>query len=62
MANYLIDVLFLVDIVVIFNSCFIDENLRLIEDRKAIACSYIKGWLAVDVLAIIPFDLMFGGE
>ena len=54
--DYIIDALFLIDILVIFNSAFYDEDVELIDDRKDIAISYIQGWFIVDLLAIIPFD------
>jgi hypothetical protein len=62
--DYIIDALFLIDILVIFNSAFYDEDVELIDDRKDIAISYIQGWFIVDLLAIIPFDQIInsGGD
>ena len=54
--DYVVDLLFLIDIVVIFQSAYYDEDVELIDDRKTIAKTYIKGWFMVDLLAIIPFD------
>lgn len=54
--DYIIDFLFLVDIIVIFNSAFYDEDVELVDNRKDIAIFYIQGWFIVDLLAIIPFD------
>ena len=56
------DVCFLLDIIIIFNKTIFDENFQIVTDRKIIAAQYIKGWFFVDVLAIIPFDLFFGGS
>ena len=39
--DYCIDFLFLLDIIVIFNSAFYDEDVELIDDRKEIAVFYI---------------------
>ena len=32
--------------------------MEMIQDRKAIAKAYLSGWFLVDILAIIPFDLL----
>ena len=55
---YLIDLLFLVDIFVIFNTAYQDEFFKLITDRKVIARNYLTGWFFIDIVAIIPFDLI----
>ena len=60
--NGFVDICFLLDIIIIFNKTIFDENFQIVIDRKIIAAQYIKGWFFVDVLAIIPFDLFFGGS
>lgn len=32
--------------------------MRFVTDRKVIAKDYLKGWFTIDLLSIIPFDLM----
>ena len=54
--------MFLCDIILIFNTSFFDEEFTLIQDRKSIALSYMSGWFSIDLVAIIPFDLLFGGN
>ena len=56
--HVVIDLFFFVDIIFNFNTAFMNEDLKLIESRKVIAEGYIKGWFAIDVIAIIPFNLM----
>lgn len=48
--------MFFIDILVIFNSAYYNDDSEIIDDRKAIAKAYARGWFVVDVLAIIPFD------
>ena len=55
--NYVVDILFLIDIIVIFNSAVYDENLNIIHDRATIAKIYLQGWFFIDLIAIIPFEL-----
>ena len=59
--NWVVDILFLIDIFVIFNSALIDEDLKILEDRLAIAKAYMSGFFIIDVIAIIPFDLLVNG-
>jgi len=50
--------MFLVDIIFIFNSAFNDDDFKLIDDRCKIAKNYLNSWFTVDLLAIIPFDII----
>ena len=45
------DAIFLLDIIINFNSAFYDENNLLIVDRKLIATRYLKSWFAIDLLS-----------
>ena len=57
-SNYIIDILFAIDILVIFNTAYYDDYFKVIESRKLIAKKYITGWFVIDFLAIFPFDLI----
>jgi hypothetical protein len=50
--------MFAIDTVLIFNTAFYDDNWELIDGRKLIAITYMKGWFLIDILAIVPFDLI----
>ena len=56
---YVIDTLFLVDILIVFNSVVLDEDFKTIDNRKTLAVNYIKGWFFLDVFAIFPFTEVF---
>ena len=59
MSYYLIDFLFMIDIIVIFFTTLSETDEQPeITDRKQIAISYLKGWFFVGLMAIFPFDLM----
>jgi hypothetical protein len=32
----------------------------LVDDRKIIAITYLKGWFTIDLIACIPFNLLMG--
>lgn len=61
-VNYTIDICFLIDIFVIFHSAFYDSEYLIVEDKKEIAHYYMTGWLCIDLLAIIPFDLLLSAS
>lgn len=56
--NYTIDILFGLDILVNFNLAYENEDFVTIDDRSKIAKEYLKGWFAIDFLAIVPFDIV----
>ena len=52
------DALFGIDIIVVFMSEYYDGDMNLISNHKLIAINYVKGWFFIDVLAIIPFEII----
>lgn len=57
-TNGVIDALFLMDMILMFVSVYYDDEMKLIDDRKRIAKNYLQGWFTVDLLAIVPFDVI----
>ena len=58
-VNNTIDLLFFIDILVIFFSAFYDdEQFRMVEDYSEIAINYLTGWFLIDTVSILPFDLI----
>ena len=56
-TNQTIDILFMIDIVVCFNTAFINiEDLSINRNRTQISKRYLKGWFTIDFIAIVPFD------
>ena len=53
-VNYLVDVLFGVDIIVNFFSAFEQRNHRTEIRFKQIVKNYLTGWFALDLLATFP--------
>jgi hypothetical protein len=54
--NLIVDTLFLIDVLVSFNTAYLDKNAILVDDRRAIACNYMKSWFLLDVSTSIPLD------
>jgi len=52
-----LDALFVLDILVSFNTGIIDQKtFFLISNRAKIACHYLKSWFIIDLLAVVPFE------
>lgn len=60
--DLIIDVLFAIDIIVIFNSAFYDADFQMIDDYGVIAVNYLKGWFFLDFLAVFPFNIMISSS
>lgn len=58
-VNMTIDTLFAIDIIIIFQSCYYDDEFVIVENRWMIAKEYLRGWFLVDLVAIVPFDSIF---
>ena len=54
--EWLVDILFGIDIFINFISAYEDRNAnKMIFDRKKIAVNYIKSWFILDLIACFPF-------
>ena len=60
-VNNIIDVFFLFDMIFSFTTAYTDEDFRVIDDRATIAKGYLKSWFLIDLLAILPFELIRRG-
>ena len=57
--NFIVDFSFFIDIMVTFNSAIINEaDYSIIDNRKQISLIYLTGWFWIDLLSIVPFDLI----
>jgi len=52
-----VDFIFVIDIFLTFFSAFYNHKFILIDKRPAIAWNYMKTWLIIDVVAVIPINL-----
>ena len=57
-VNYSVDLIFLTDMLLIFNTAFYDEDFKMVSHRGLIAITYLKGWFTIDLLAIFPIGLI----
>ena len=60
--NMTLDIIFAIDIIIVFLSSFYDDEFHLIDELRPIAVNYIRGWFIIDFVAIIPFDIILSGS
>ena len=60
--NLLIDIIFGLDIFIVFFTAFYDDDFQIVDNLKDIARNYILGWFLFDLLAIMPFDMLGPGN
>lgn len=56
--NYSVDCMFLIDMILCFNTAYYDEDFKMMQHRAVIAITYVKGWFFIDLLAIFPIGLI----
>ena len=56
--DYIVDVMFIIDIFINFRTTFVDVHDEVVSDPCRVAIHYMKGWFVVDLLAAIPFELL----
>lgn len=59
-VNNVVDVTFLIDILIMFRTTIVDDNLNEIRDPEIISRKYLRGKFTIDFLSTIPFDLFAG--
>ena len=57
-VDYIVDVMFIIDIFINFRTTFVDAKDEVVSDPFRVAVNYVKGWFLVDLLAAIPFELL----
>ena len=58
-TNRIVDVFFMLDIAILFRLQYVERDSGItITSRKQIAINYIKGFFAIDLLAVLPYYLI----
>ncbi|XP_046965187.1 potassium voltage-gated channel subfamily H member 8 isoform X4 [Vanessa cardui] len=61
-SDVVVEALFIIDIVLNFRTTFVSKKGEVVSDSKAIALNYIRSWFVVDLLAALPFDLLYASD
>ncbi|EFA05339.2 Potassium voltage-gated channel protein eag-like Protein [Tribolium castaneum] len=60
--DLIVDVTFIIDILINFRTTYVSGNDEIVSDPVRIAIHYLKGWFFIDLVAAVPFDLLFFGS
>ncbi len=60
--KFLVDVMFIIDILINFRTTFVNSNDEVVSHPGKIAVHYFRGWFLIDLVAAIPFDVLFFGS
>ncbi|XP_048237827.1 potassium voltage-gated channel subfamily H member 8-like isoform X1 [Haliotis rufescens] len=58
-SDVVVEILFIIDIVLNFRTSYVNKSGQVVYESRMIAMNYIKGWFLLDLLAAIPFDLLY---
>uniref|UniRef100_A0A8C6V6K1 Voltage-gated delayed rectifier potassium channel KCNH4 n=1 Tax=Neogobius melanostomus TaxID=47308 RepID=A0A8C6V6K1_9GOBI len=58
-SDILVEILFIIDIVLNFRTTFVSTSGQVVYDARSICIHYVTSWLFVDLIAALPFDLLY---
>uniref|UniRef100_A0A8C7WUS9 Potassium voltage-gated channel, subfamily H (eag-related), member 3 n=1 Tax=Oryzias sinensis TaxID=183150 RepID=A0A8C7WUS9_9TELE len=58
-SDILVEILFIIDIVLNFRTTYVSTSGQVVYDARSICVHYVTSWLFVDLMAALPFDLLY---
>ncbi|XP_072253648.1 voltage-gated delayed rectifier potassium channel KCNH8 [Leuresthes tenuis] len=58
-SDILVEILFILDILLNFRTTFVSTSGQVVYDARSICVHYVTTWLFVDLIAALPFDLLY---
>lgn len=49
---------FIIDMIISFNTPYYDESRVWVTDPYSVRMNYLKGWFVVDFISVLPFDIV----
>jgi hypothetical protein len=56
--DIILNIFFLIDMILLFFTAYVNEELDIIDTKREIALEYLKGWFIIDFISILPFDMV----
>ncbi|GAA49434.1 potassium voltage-gated channel subfamily H member 8, partial [Clonorchis sinensis] len=57
-VDLIVEVLMVVDVILNFNTTYVNKNGQLVYNRRQLAKHYLRGWFLLDGLAALPVDFL----
>ncbi|GFY77087.1 potassium voltage-gated channel subfamily H member 8 [Trichonephila inaurata madagascariensis] len=58
-TDVIMESIFIIDIILNFRTTYVNKKGEVVADPCSIARNYLRGWFIVDLLAALPFDLLY---
>ncbi|XP_065433907.1 potassium voltage-gated channel subfamily H member 4 isoform X1 [Chrysemys picta bellii] len=58
-SDIAVEMLFILDIVLNFRTTFVSQSGQVVYDTRSICIHYVATWFFVDLIAALPFDLLY---
>ncbi|XP_034945688.1 potassium voltage-gated channel subfamily H member 8 [Chelonus insularis] len=58
-SDVVVEALFMFDIVLNFRTTYVSRKGKLVINGRKIATNYLRSWFLIDLLAALPFDLLY---
>ncbi|XP_020641126.3 voltage-gated delayed rectifier potassium channel KCNH4 isoform X1 [Pogona vitticeps] len=58
-SDIAVEMLFIVDIILNFRTTYVSQSGQVIYDTRSICLHYVATWFFVDLIAALPFDLLY---
>ncbi|TGZ62826.1 hypothetical protein CRM22_007231 [Opisthorchis felineus] len=57
-VDLIVEVLMVIDVILNFNTTYVNKNGQLVYNRRQLAKHYLRGWFLLDGLAALPVDFL----
>ncbi|XP_046467247.1 voltage-gated delayed rectifier potassium channel KCNH8 isoform X2 [Neodiprion pinetum] len=61
-SDVVVEALFIIDIILNFRTTYVSRKGEVVSSSKSIALNYLKSWFLVDLVAALPFDLLYASD
>ncbi|XP_033219889.1 potassium voltage-gated channel subfamily H member 8 [Belonocnema kinseyi] len=61
-SDVVVEALFITDIIFNFRTTYVNRKGEVVSNSKSIAVNYLKSWFLVDLVAALPFDLLYASD
>ncbi|XP_051164446.1 potassium voltage-gated channel subfamily H member 8 isoform X2 [Leptopilina boulardi] len=61
-SDVVVESLFITDIILNFRTTYVNRKGEVVSNSKSIAVNYLKSWFLVDLVAALPFDLLYASD
>lgn len=61
-VDVFVEIIFIIDIILSFRTTYVNKKGEVVTDTKSILTHYLRGWFICDLLAALPFDVLYAAN